>query len=219
MKYKRFLLALFGLVTVAALACSSAANPPAAAPASEPPANSAPSSQPTEEVVETPGVTPSTADIPTPVPTAAQTPEEEPRTPPSLPSIDERDARMISGLERTGWATDFSKKSVPLTEIMSGGPPRDGIPPIDDPEYASVANPPEYMNGKEPVVALEIDGDARAYPLAILIWHEIVNDEVGGVPVTVTYCPLCNTAITFDRRVGDQVLDFGIFRVVWRASP
>ena len=65
------------------------------------------------------------------------------------------------------------------------------------------------MNGKEPVVALEIDGDARAYPLAILIWHEIVNDEVGGVPVTVTYCPLCNTAITFDRRVGDQVLDFG----------
>ena len=118
------------------------------------------------------------------------------------------DERPPQGMQR-GWKTDFSLHTVPYDEIMSGGPGRDGIPPIDDPRYASVATPPEYMSAEEPVVALEINGDARAYPLAILMWHEIVNDEVGGVPVTVTYCPLCNTAITFDRRVGDRVLDFG----------
>ncbi|MGH2602162.1 MAG: DUF3179 domain-containing protein, partial [Dehalococcoidia bacterium] len=59
------------------------------------------------------------------------------------------------------------------------------------------------------VIAFEHAGDARAYPLAILIWHEIVNDTVGGLPVTVTFCPLCNTAIVFDRRLDGQVLDFG----------
>ncbi len=108
-----------------------------------------------------------------------------------------------------GWKTDFSKHSVPLSEIRSGGPPRDGIPPIDSPKYEAASSDPPSLRDDEPVISLEINGDARAYPLAILIWHEIVNDEVGGVPVTVTYCPLCNTAIVFDRRVGDRLLDFG----------
>ena len=66
------------------------------------------------------------------------------------------------------------------------------------------------MAGNEPVVALEINGDARAYPLQILTWHEIANDEVGGVPVAVTFCPLCNSALTFDRRLDGQVLEFGV---------
>jgi hypothetical protein len=65
------------------------------------------------------------------------------------------------------------------------------------------------MNDNEPVVTLEINGESKAYPVAILMWHEIVNDVVGGVPVTVTFCPLCNTAIVFDRRLGDTVYDFG----------
>ena len=108
-----------------------------------------------------------------------------------------------------GWQTDFSRHSVPFDEIRSGGPPRDGIPPIDNPKYIDVSEPPSYMRENEPVISVEINGDARAYPLAILISHEIVNDEFGGVPVTVTYCPLCNTAIAFDRRVGGRVLDFG----------
>ena len=108
-----------------------------------------------------------------------------------------------------GWKTDFSRHSVPFDEIMSGGPPRDGIPPIDNPKYIDVSDSPSYMVANEPVISVEINGDARAFPLAILISHEIVNDEFGGVPVTVTYCPLCNTAIAFDRRVGDRVLDFG----------
>ena len=108
-----------------------------------------------------------------------------------------------------GWKTDFSRHSVPFDEILSGGPPRDGIPPIDNPKYHDVSDAPTYMVANEPVISVEINGDARAFPLAILISHEIVNDEIGGVPVTITYCPLCNTAIVFDRRVGDRVLDFG----------
>ena len=107
------------------------------------------------------------------------------------------------------WKTNFCKHSVPLDEIISGGPPRDGITPVDNPKFVAVDPPPEYMKADDPVISLEIDGEARAYPLAILIKQEIVNDQVGGVPVTVTYCPLCNSAIVFDRRVNGTVLDFG----------
>ena len=107
------------------------------------------------------------------------------------------------------WKTDFTRHSVPLAEIMSGGPPKDGIPAIDKPEFVTVAAADEWLKSREPVVFFERGGDARAYPLQILIWHEIANDTVSGVPVAITFCPLCNTAITFNRRVGARVLDFG----------
>jgi hypothetical protein len=103
--------------------------------------------------------------------------------------------------------TDFTLHSVPLDEIISGGPPRDGIPSIDAPAFVPAAE--AGLADNEPVIGLVIEGDARAYPLRILIWHEIVNDVVGGVPVAVTYCPLCNTGLVFDRRVGERVLEFG----------
>jgi hypothetical protein len=108
-----------------------------------------------------------------------------------------------------GWKTDFSKHSVPLDEILSGGPPKDGIPAIDRPRFVSVAAADKWLGGREPVVVFEHDGRVRGYPWQILIWHEIVNDEIAGLPVSITYCPLCNTAIAFDRRVGDRILDFG----------
>ncbi len=94
------------------------------------------------------------------------------------------------------------------SKIIAGGPPPDGIPPIDDPQFADAATV-DFLEPDELVLALEIDGDARAYPIQIMVWHEIVNDTVGGAPVAVTYCPLCNSAIAMDRRVGDRVLDFG----------
>ncbi len=103
--------------------------------------------------------------------------------------------------------TDFSKHSVDLNEIMSGGPPKDGIPSIDSPNFEAVGE--VTLPDREPVIGLVIGGDARAYPLRILMWHEIVNDTVGGVPVTVTFCPLCNAAVVFDRRVEGRVLEFG----------
>jgi hypothetical protein len=104
--------------------------------------------------------------------------------------------------------TDFSTRSVRLSEIRSGGPAKDGIPPIDDPQFQSVGSI-EGMAATEPVISLEIAGEARAYPLSVLMWHEIVNDAVAGVPVAVTFCPLCNAAVVFDRRLEGRVLDFG----------
>tara|TARA_R110002072_G_scaffold43737_22_gene122773 strand:- start:303 stop:1319 length:1017 start_codon:yes stop_codon:yes gene_type:complete len=104
--------------------------------------------------------------------------------------------------------TDFSKKSVDFGEIISGGPPKDGIPSIDKPTFVPQA---KYRNAAEtePVITFVHNGDARAYPLRVLMWHEIVNDTVGGLPVSVTYCPLCNSSVVFDRRLGDKILDFG----------
>ncbi len=104
--------------------------------------------------------------------------------------------------------TDFSRHSVDLAEIMSGGPPKDGIPSIDDPRFVPVSEVTD-LTDTEPVIGVTVNGEARAYPLGILTRHEIVNDTIGGVPVTVTYCPLCNSSIVFDRRVDGQVLDFG----------
>jgi Protein of unknown function (DUF3179) len=107
------------------------------------------------------------------------------------------------------WATDFSRHSVPLSEFQSGGPGKDGIPSIDIPMFVSVEEADEWLSEREPVIELVHGEIARAYPIQILVWHEIVNDEVGGTPVVVTFCPLCNTALVFDRRVGGRVLDFG----------
>jgi hypothetical protein len=106
--------------------------------------------------------------------------------------------------------TDFCQHSVPFSEIRSGGVAPDGIPPIDAPQFETIAAAREWLLDPSPVIALEVDGEARAYPLAILIWHEIVNDEIGGLPVAVTFCPLCNSSIVFERRVGDDVLRFGV---------
>ena len=97
--------------------------------------------------------------------------------------------------------TDFSKTAVDYSEILSGGPPKDGIPSIDEPEFKAIAEV-DHLGDMEPVIGVVINGDARAYPLQVLIWHEIVNDTVGGVPVSVTFCPLCNTGLVFDRRLG-----------------
>ncbi|MGH7545839.1 MAG: DUF3179 domain-containing protein, partial [Gemmatimonadota bacterium] len=107
------------------------------------------------------------------------------------------------------WRTDFSKHTVPLEEIVSGGPPKDGIPAIDRPRFESVKSADRWLDDREPVIVVEHAGDARAYPYQILIWHEIVNDVVGELPLAVTYCPLCNTALVFDRRHDGWVLDFG----------
>ena len=107
------------------------------------------------------------------------------------------------------WATDFSIHTVAYEEIKPGGPARDGIPPIDDPLFAPVADAPDYLVDAEPVIVLELNGEQRAYPLSILIAHEVVNDVIGGEPVAVTYCPLCNTGLVFRRTVSGDVLRFG----------
>jgi hypothetical protein len=127
-----------------------------------------------------------------------------------VPDPDYLDELARSGISTSGWKTDFSRHTMPYAEIISGGVPRDGIPPIDSPSFSTIGAADSWLADREPVIALEINGDARAYPLQIMTWHEIVNDTVGSEPVVVTFCPLCNSAIAFDRRMGDVVYDFGV---------
>lgn len=109
-----------------------------------------------------------------------------------------------------GWETNFCVHNVSYDEIFSGGPPRDGIPPIDSPRFESVASADNWIEDLEPVILLDHQGEARAYPLQILTWHEIVNDKIGDDPVAVTFCPLCNTALVFRRPTIDgETLTFG----------
>jgi len=109
-----------------------------------------------------------------------------------------------------GWKTDFSKFNIKFEEILSGGPPRDGIPSIDAPKFEP-ASANTTLDAKEAVIRLEIDGIVRAYPLRILMWHEIANDVIGDTPVAVTYCPLCNSSIAFDRQLPDgSIAEFGV---------
>ena len=107
------------------------------------------------------------------------------------------------------WNTDWSKHSIEYHDLLSGGPPRDGIPPIDQPKFIENQLAAQWLKPYDPVIALEINGDARAYPLQILTWHEIVNDVVGEIPVTITFCPLCNSAIVFKRNHQGITYDFG----------
>jgi hypothetical protein len=120
------------------------------------------------------------------------------------PSPKEDVPSALDGLDRDGLPAPL----VDPAEIISGGPPPDGIPPIDEPRFLE-AGDVGFLDDDEPVLALRLGDDARAYPVQIMIWHEIVNDVVGGVPVTVSYCPLCNSAVAYDRRVGKRLLDFG----------
>jgi hypothetical protein len=105
-------------------------------------------------------------------------------------------------------AEGLPKPLIDSRRLISGGPPPDGIPAIDRPRFER-AKAVDWLDAREPVLAFNLGADARAYPVRILIWHEIVNDTVDGVPVAITYCPLCNSALAFDRRVSGRVVDFG----------
>ncbi|MCP4416286.1 MAG: DUF3179 domain-containing protein [Chloroflexi bacterium] len=107
------------------------------------------------------------------------------------------------------WNTNWSLRTISTDEILSGGPPRDGIPSIDDPQFVSADEASEWLADNEPVIAVEFNGDARAYPIQVLTWHEIVNDTVGDVPIIVTFCPLCNSAIVFERVLDGEPVEFG----------
>lgn len=137
-----------------------------------------------------------TASSPTPTPTPPLSPTPQaPATAPSAsptvttrptPTHEEEDygARLV---RQGGWATNIRKRTVPLQEVKFLGLLRDQIPPIDKPQFETPQQAQGWLEADEPVLALEIKGDARAYPLRILLYHEIVNDQVGGEPVAITY--------------------------------
>ena len=159
-----------------------------------------PSATPSPEMTETEAPSHAPAPAPNDTTTTGTVVEPDPNFEEEL-----RSARLST----RGWKTDFSRHTVPFSEIFSGGPPRDGIPPIDEPKFTTFDNADEWLGAKEPVIAFELNGDIRAYPLQIMIFHEIVNDVVGGVPVGVTFCPLCNSSIVFERTLDGVVYDFG----------
>ena len=102
----------------------------------------------------------------------------------------------------------FPDPLIDLDALVAGGPPPDGIPPIDDPDFEP-ASDVDWLADDEPVLSLTVGDETRAYPLQVMTWHEIVNDTVDGVPVAVTYCPLCNSGVAFERETGGRLLDFG----------
>lgn len=111
---------------------------------------------------------------------------------------------------------DLSDTSVPATEILPGGPPRDGIPALDDPRFESAAGA-GWLAADDRVLGLHRNGEARAYPVRILNWHEIVNDTVGGEGVVITYCPLCGTGIGFLAAAGGR-RTFGVSGLLYNSD-
>ncbi len=121
-------------------------------------------------------------------------------------------------LEKEIMITDGTKHSVPLDEILGGGPPKDGIPSIDSPKFVSISEAGKFLNDSEPGIALDIDGAVRFYPFQILVWHEIVNDTINGQRVLVTYCPLCLSGIVFDPNVQGERVEFGTSGKLWNSN-
>ncbi len=117
-------------------------------------------------------------------------------------------AQGLGAWQREFPLTDFDSRSIELSEIDDDGNTRDSIPPVGAPVYVD-ADKATDIGPLEPVLSIGINGDFRAYPLRILLWHEIVNEDIGGVPVLISYCPLCNSGVVFDRRVNGQLLTFG----------
>ncbi len=138
-------------------------------------------------------------------------------TPFSVPQVAGDETEDVASALDFPTNPDHPEPLVDLNDLRSGGPPPDGIPAIDEPTFLA-PDQVDFLSDDEPVLALEVDGEARAYPVQIMIWHEIVNDTVAGIPVTVSYCPLCNSALAYDRRVEDRVLDFGTSGLLYNSS-
>ena len=140
------------------------------------------------------------ADAATPLPTAALEPAATAlpaaTAPPvsretvvqTVPDAQAEEARTrYQRLLRAEWDTDFTRTTISFDEIMTGGPPKDGIPSIDDPQFESIADADLWLDDLEPVQVVDLNGDVRAYPVQVMVWHELVNDTVGGEPVVITF--------------------------------
>jgi len=106
---------------------------------------------------------------------------------------------------------------VPPDEILNGGPGRDGIPSLDDPVFVK-AGETKFLSAKDRVLGVEINGVARAYPIRILNYHEIVNDSIGGDAIVITYCPLCGSGMAFSSMVNGRRLEFGVSGLLYNSD-
>jgi hypothetical protein len=156
------------------------------------------------------------ASNPTEIPPATPAPEIDGAENEPTPNTDQQASAdnaecNPTSISTAAWPnTDFCQHSIDYLEIFSGGVPKDGIPAIDQPNFWTIEESNSWLGEDWPIVLFELDGEARGYPLAVLIWHEIVNDVVAGTPISITFCPLCNSTIVFDRTLPDgTILDFG----------
>ena len=174
---------------------------PSATPTSE---SSAPTTEVISAVPSTPGPTPTAIWVPTPAPAITFT-----NGAPDPITTEQMFSEMVmGGFSTGGWQTNFQRRTVPFNEIRSALP-KDSIPALSAPTLVNVEEADEWLADVEPVQVADINGDVRAYPTQIMMFHEIVNDTVGGEPIVITYCPLCNSAFVYSRVVDGQVLDFG----------
>lgn len=125
-------------------------------------------------------------------------------------------------LSSLGFAQDFNGFDlqgalIPPEKILQGGPPRDGIPSIDQPKFIG-ADEDRLLEPSSLVVGVALQGESRAYPVAILNWHEIVNDRIGSQPLVISYCPLCGTALVFNAEVQAQTLQFGVSGLLYNSD-
>ena len=127
------------------------------------------------------------------------------------PSATDDPAQQVTGASALDDPLDesFPEPLIDLDDLLSGGPPPDGIPAIDDPQF-DTASAVDWLEGDEPLLSLTLGGETRGYPLRVMTWHEIANDVVGEVPVSVTYCPLCNSGVAFERTVEGEATTFGV---------
>ncbi|MFV2031518.1 MAG: DUF3179 domain-containing protein [Gammaproteobacteria bacterium] len=112
---------------------------------------------------------------------------------------------------------DVSNATVPADEILAGGPPRDGIPAITNPKLLS-ASEASYLSPDDRVLGITLNGESRAYPISILNWHEIINDQIKGERFAITYCPLCGTGVAFSAEVGGQLMNFGVSGLLYNSN-
>ena len=144
--------------------------------------------------------------------------ESSPEEKRSFDQLDTSGTRSSEQSTREVLVTDGERHSIPLNEILSGGPPKDGIPSIDNPEFITPADADEWLDDSEIGLGLTINGESRFYPYQILVFHEIVNDMFGDTPALVTYCPLCATGVVFDPVVDGTRYEFGVSGLLWQSN-
>ena len=119
-------------------------------------------------------------------------------------------------LLNAGLNVNFTKSSIDLSQVLNGGPGKDGIPALTNPDFVSIVD--ARMSSGTQVMVVEHNGEVKIYPYNILVWHEIVNDYVGGKPLAITFCPLCGSAIVFDRQLDGEVIDFGVSGFLYESN-
>ena len=126
-------------------------------------------------------------------------------------------AALLLGAAHAKNGFDLSAVTIPADEILQGGPPKDGIPAIMSPVFTA-GEDADFINDDELVIGVVINNDARAYPIKILNWHEVVNDDFNGMPVAVTYCPLCGSGVVFDANIDGRQHQFGVSGLLYNSD-